>query len=98
MEEHYIRKAEWLKIIAHPVRLCIIQGLIEKKSCNVTEMQNCLELPQSTLSMHLQKLRSAGIIEGSRKGLKVIYQIKDPQAVELIKVLFPQIQFLEVID
>ncbi len=98
MEEHYIRKAEWLKVIAHPVRLCIIQGLIEKNSCNVTEMQNCLELPQSTLSMHLQKLRSAGIIEGSRKGLEVIYQIKDQQATELLSVLFPQIQLKEVIE
>ncbi|MNC14773.1 Transcriptional repressor PagR [compost metagenome] len=98
MEEHYIKQADWLKVIAHPVRLCIIQGLMEKTSCNVTEMQNCLELRQSTLSMHLQKLRAAGIIEGSRNGLEVIYRIKDQQVTKLMKVLLPQMQTMEDIE
>ncbi|MDM5277431.1 metalloregulator ArsR/SmtB family transcription factor [Paenibacillus silvae] len=85
MEKEFIQQAEWLKAIAHPVRLCILQGLIEKGSCNVTDMQYCLELRQSTLSMHLQKLRTAGIIEGNRMGLEVIYRIKDDQTKDILR-------------
>lgn len=50
-------KAELLKVLAHPVRLCIVKGLLENGGCNVTYMQNCLNAPQSTVSQHLQKLK-----------------------------------------
>jgi len=90
LEELFLKQAERLKAIAHPVRLCILQGLLKKGSCNVTDMQNCLELRQSTLSMHLQKLRAAGIIEGTRTGLEVIYRLKDEQVVPLLEVILPE--------
>ncbi len=80
--------AELLKAIAHPVRLCIVHGLVENGGCNVTHMQSCLEVPQSTISQHLQKLRAAGIITGVRNGLEVNYQIADPRIARLIRVLF----------
>ncbi|HEX2953538.1 MAG TPA: metalloregulator ArsR/SmtB family transcription factor, partial [Bacillota bacterium] len=53
-------KAELLKSIAHPIRLCIVKGLIEQGECNVNTMQDCLQIPQSTLSQHLAKLRDLG--------------------------------------
>jgi len=86
----YNEIAEVLKALAHPVRLCIVRGLIEKGGCNVCHMQECLGMPQSTTSQHLQKLRSAGIISGQRKGLEVTYKVCDQRVVELIKVLFPE--------
>ena len=86
----YNEISEVLKALAHPVRLCIVRGLLEKGGCNVCHMQECLGMPQSTTSQHLQKLRSAGIISGQRKGLEVTYQICDQRVVELIKVLFPE--------
>lgn len=86
----YNEISEVLKALAHPVRLCIVRGLLEKGGCNVCHMQECLGMPQSTTSQHLQKLRSAGIISGQRKGLEVTYQVRDQRVVELIKVLFPE--------
>jgi ArsR family transcriptional regulator len=86
----YNEISEVLKALAHPVRLCIVRGLLEKGGCNVCHMQECLGMPQSTTSQHLQKLRSAGIISGQRKGLEVTYQVCDQRVVELIKVLFPE--------
>ena len=86
----YNEISEVLKALAHPVRLCIVMGLLEKGGCNVCHMQECLGMPQSTTSQHLQKLRSAGIISGQRKGLEVTYQVCDQRVVELIKVLFPE--------
>jgi DNA-binding transcriptional ArsR family regulator len=53
----YERKAELLKILGHPVRLCIVNGLITKE-CNVTGIQDCLKLPQSTISQHLGILKA----------------------------------------
>ena len=67
----YNDMAELLKVLSHPVRICIVKGLLEKGECNVSHMQNCLGMPQSTISQHLQKLKSAGIIEGDRNGLQI---------------------------
>jgi predicted transcriptional regulator len=80
--------AELLKILAHPVRLCIVNGLIKNGGCNVGHMQNCLGMPQSTISQHLQKLRTAGIIEGERNGLEVSYRICNDKVKKLMEVLF----------
>ncbi|MBV4421670.1 metalloregulator ArsR/SmtB family transcription factor [Clostridium tyrobutyricum] len=84
----YTEKAEILKVLAHPVRLCIVRGLLEKGQCNVSYMQDCLEIPQSTLSQHIQKLRTAGIIKGTRNGLEINYKVCSPMVVRLIQVLF----------
>lgn len=90
MEKDYAKYneiSELLKVLAHPVRLCIVKGLLEKGSCNVTFMQNCLDMPQSTVSQHLQKLRTAGIIEGERNGLEINYKVADHRVEALVKLL-----------
>lgn len=81
----YNQTAETLKALAHPVRLCIIKGLLEKGCCNVSFMQDCLDLPQSTVSQHLQKLRSLGIVETERNGLEINYSVKDEKIKQLIQ-------------
>jgi len=83
----YEAKAEKLKAISHPHRLCIIKGLMEN-SCNVTKIQECLNLPQSTVSQHLAKLKAAGIIEGKRCGLEICYRVVDEDVIEVVKKLF----------
>ncbi|GAA0126299.1 MULTISPECIES: metalloregulator ArsR/SmtB family transcription factor [Clostridium] len=88
IKELYVEYADILKALAHPVRLCIVKGLLEQGERNVTCMQNCLDLPQSTVSQHLQKLRSAGIIKGNRDGLEVNYYICNDKVKEIISVLF----------
>jgi len=84
----YSDTAELLKVLAHPVRLCIVKGLLEKGECNVTYMQDCLNTPQSTISQHLQKLRMAGIIVGRRNGLEIYYSVNNARVADLVKVLF----------
>jgi predicted transcriptional regulator len=86
----YNQIAEMLKVLAHPVRLCIVKGLIENGECNVSYMQSCLDTPQSTTSQHLQKLRSAGIVEGIRNGLEINYHVCNDKAADLINVLFKE--------
>jgi len=84
----FTEAAELLKVLAHPIRLCIVKGLIEKGECNVSYMQNCLNAPQSTISQHLQKLRAGGVIEGVRNGLEINYKVRDQKAIALVDVLF----------
>lgn len=87
MDTDYMRYsdiAEVLKVLAHPIRLCIVKSLLENGECNVGHMYTCLQLPQSTVSQHLQRLRFAGIIEGNRKGLEINYRIKNETIAKLI--------------
>lgn len=86
--EKYNEIANLFKILAHPVRICIVTGLLKSGSCNVSHMQNCLGIPQSTLSQHLQKLRTAGIIEGTRNGLEINYKVCNKTVIKLINTIF----------
>jgi ArsR family transcriptional regulator len=83
----YEGTAEILKAIAHPVRLCIVKGLMDKK-CNVSHMQECLELPQSTVSQHLSILRAKGIIKGERNGLEITYSVVNEDIRKIINALY----------
>lgn len=84
----FIQKSELLKAVSHPIRLCIVKGLMEKES-NVTNIQECLDLPQSTVSQHLFKLKVAGIIKGKRKSLEISYRVINDDIRKIIRILFP---------
>jgi predicted transcriptional regulator len=87
----YNEAADILKALAHPVRLCIVKGLIDKGRCNVTFMQECLGLPQSTVSQHLQKLRSMGIVETDRNGLEIGYTVTNEKIKKLVQIFLMDI-------
>lgn len=80
-------KAEILKAIAHPARLCIVNTLYRTGPSNVTNMHNCLNQPQSTISQHISKLKSAGIIIGSRQGNEIIYSLNSDVVKDIIEIL-----------
>nr|WP_278244310.1 metalloregulator ArsR/SmtB family transcription factor [Caldisalinibacter kiritimatiensis] len=75
-----------LKAISHPIRLCIVKKLSEENGCNVTNMQNCLGAPQSTVSQHLAKLKAAGIVEGRRNGVEIYYYLTNEEVRKIIEV------------
>ena len=67
--------AEVLKAMAHAVRLCLVTGLVRCGGCVVREMQQCLGVPQATVSQHLAKLRAAGLVTARRVGKEVRYEV-----------------------
>lgn len=69
------QKADILRAIAHPVRLCILRGLLRNGNSNVGNMQTCLDIPQATISQHLAKMKAVGIIKGTRKGTQIVYTL-----------------------
>lgn len=84
---NYNATADVLKALGHPARLCIVNGLINNEGCNVSYMQSCLNIPQSTVSQHISKLKAAGIIVGERKGLEIMYKVVNEDAIKIINAL-----------
>jgi ArsR family transcriptional regulator len=78
-------KAEMLKTIAHPVRLCILTLLIKEEKSNVSDIQCCIDVPQPTVSQHLAKLKSANILSSERNGTEIIYKIKNKEVKQIIE-------------
>lgn len=88
VDKNIVENSEILKALSHPVRLCIVQGLLKSKGCNVSNIQSCIGVPQSTISQHLATLRNSGIIVGERNGLEIIYRVIHPKVPKLIDILF----------
>ncbi|HHV79109.1 MAG TPA: helix-turn-helix transcriptional regulator [Firmicutes bacterium] len=74
--------------MGHPVRLCIVKNLAERGETNVSEMQSCLAMPQSTVSQHLARLRAAGVIKPKRRGTEVYYQLVSEKARQVVGIFF----------
>ncbi|MFN4012367.1 MAG: ArsR/SmtB family transcription factor [Aquificaceae bacterium] len=85
-EERLEEWAEFLKALAHPIRLRIISVLIESRQC-VKNLSELLQTSQPNVSQHLSILRSKGILGCKRDGSVVCYYIKDERAVEIYKIL-----------
>ena len=87
-EMHKIPEAdvELLKIMAHPVRLQIVKELEHRKICNVTQLTELLNIPQSTVSQHLSKMRGK-ILRSERRGLEMYYHIVNSKACQIVGVL-----------
>jgi predicted transcriptional regulator len=73
--ENQNQVATWLKALAHPARIAIIQHLLKTNSCVGTDLLNELPLAQATISQHLKELKEAGIIKGDVEGTRISYCI-----------------------
>ncbi|MGQ3740886.1 ArsR/SmtB family transcription factor [Bacillus sp. Fil] len=80
----YERSADILRALGHPVRLRIVQLLINKGSLNVSELQRLLDMRQSTVSQHLIKLKMDKIVSYERKGTEIYYKVEDEKVIELM--------------
>ncbi len=70
------RLAEILKATAHPGRLAVLQ-LLTREECCVCDIAHTLEMPVSTVSQHLQRLRRAGLVHGRQEGKWVFYSLSE---------------------
>ncbi len=86
MNAAHKRKADLLKAIGHPIRFCIVDGLLGGEQ-NVATMVDCTGVPQPTVSQHLNILKSAGIIEGQRIGNQVHYMVINKEAKIIVQAL-----------
>jgi ArsR family transcriptional regulator len=82
----YVKWADILKAMGHPIRIKIIETLLDHDKC-VSTIWGCLDLPQATVSHHLSLLRVKGIVHRERCGAKVKYSISDGKIQQIIKLI-----------
>jgi ArsR family transcriptional regulator len=71
------------RAISHPVRLQILNEL-RGEGAYVMHLTTVLERPQANISQHLMVLREAGLVRPIREGMTVLYQISDPQVLQVV--------------
>ncbi|MBN8216317.1 MAG: winged helix-turn-helix transcriptional regulator [Spirochaetes bacterium] len=72
-----LARAEILKALAHPTRLCIVEEL-EKGERGVGELTDLIGDDMSTVSKHLTVLKNAGLVSDEKRGTAVIYRLRVP--------------------
>jgi len=88
--EAYIEElSEMLKVIGHPIRLTIVLGLAQRRSC-VKEIWDCLGLPQATVSQHLAVLKNKKIVGVKKMGVRREYFIVNPFVEKIVKAILEE--------
>jgi DNA-binding transcriptional ArsR family regulator len=79
-------KIETLRVIAHPVRLSILEELSQGVKC-VSDFEDFLGISQPNVSQHLALLRNHGIIDYYMDGRLRCYFLVDPLIPAILGVL-----------
>ena len=79
----FVQAAECLKTLAHPVRLRIVQLLLNGRF-TVGEIAADCEIPDNVSSEHLRLLQRCGFLTSEREGRKVFYVIAEPHLEKLM--------------
>lgn len=88
-----VEKAEIIKAISNPVRLCMVRNLIANHGANVSTIQGCLGASQSSVSQHLAKLKSLKIVEARREGKEMFYYVTSDEVCRIVEILFDENEF-----
>lgn len=75
-DARYRAEAEIFQVLAHPVRLQLLDFLVERPRC-ACEIEPEFSLDQSTISRHLIALKRAGLVQARREGVRVSYELSD---------------------
>lgn len=74
------------KLIADPLRILLLYTLADSP-CNVNELAEHVNLPQTTVSRHLKILRERGMVLARREGQFVYYQLADQRVIQALDLL-----------
>ncbi len=79
-------KADYLKALAHPVRIRVLEVLRGGEAA-VGEVQAQVAADVANISQHLAVLRNAGIVTTQKSGLSVLYSVRDPEVFTVLDAL-----------
>ncbi len=79
----FVDAAECLKSLAHPVRLRIVQLLLNGRY-TVGELAEDCQIPDNVASEHLRLLQRCGFLTSEREGRRVFYQVAEPHLSQLM--------------
>lgn len=76
------RLADTLKALADPTRLKVI-ALLSLRDCCVCELVPLFGISQPAVSKHMSRLKSAGLVKETRKGMWVFYALDKARLTEI---------------
>ncbi len=77
-------KAEVFKAMGHPLRLGVIEFLRDGEKC-VCDIVDHLGTGMSNISKHLSVMKKAGLVTDRRDGLKMMYSLTMPCALDFMQ-------------
>jgi DNA-binding transcriptional ArsR family regulator len=88
-QESKLDKLEVLKVVAHPVRIQILEELSKGVKC-VSDLEDFFEIRQSNISQHLSLLRRHDLIDFYIDGRLRCYFLKNSFIPDLLELLEKQ--------
>ncbi len=79
------RTATLLRLIAHPVRLRLLELLRDRPGGRVHELAAEIGRPHAATSQHLNHMRRLGLVVAHRYGREVGYRIGDPRVIKILR-------------
>ena len=87
MDNPYKSPSALFKILAHPVRLSILEILRDGEQC-VCHMEAMLKRRQAYISQHLIVLREAGVVADRRDGWNMYYHVVKPEIFDVLDAMY----------
>jgi ArsR family transcriptional regulator, zinc-responsive transcriptional repressor len=75
--------AECLRTLAHPVRLRMVQLMLQKE-LTVGELAEACEIPSHMASEHLRMMQHCGFLTRRQEGRRTFYQVSEPAVEQLM--------------
>ena len=79
-------RSNYLKTLAHPVRLEIMEYLREGEKY-VGDIVSYIGIGQSNVSRHLSALKTAGILNSRQEGSNVYYSVGDERVFRVLRLV-----------
>ncbi|WP_037622892.1 ArsR/SmtB family transcription factor [Streptomyces aureus] len=79
----YEAKAEFFRMLGHPVRIRVLE-LLQDGPKPVRDLLAAMEVEPSNLSQQLAVLRRSGIVTATRTGSTVVYELAGGDVAELL--------------
>ncbi len=76
--------AECLRTLAHPVRLRMVQLMLQGEF-TVGELAESCEIPSHMASEHLRMMQHCGFLNRRQEGRKTYYQVSEPSVERIMK-------------
>ncbi len=83
IDELNLLHANVCQALGDPKRLNILYALNERPR-NVSQLAADLDMPQPTVSRHLQTLRERHLVVARRDGAAVVYHLVEPRVIEVL--------------
>ncbi|MCF2950001.1 metalloregulator ArsR/SmtB family transcription factor [Paraglaciecola aquimarina] len=87
MQANAAQAADLLKAMANKHRLLIL-CVLNNRELSVSQLNDEIAIPQSTLSQHLGVLRKDGLVQTRREAQTIYYSLKSEQVKTMIATLY----------